>query len=161
MVGLDIRMRLGPTGPSPSGSRRLPVALAIALRSAPAQNVPPAPHNTAAAADGSASNARNASASCAAVAPSTALRRSGRPRITVVTGPARSTRTAMSALAKAAGGLGTHLLRGARLLNRVALFTPGVGIHVVAVLLPEAGRVDVEELEAAQPLARFPEVELR
>jgi hypothetical protein len=31
---------------------------------------------------------------------------------------------------------------------------------VVAVLLPEARRVDVEELEGAQPLARLPEVEL-
>ena len=65
----------------------------MALRSAPAQKVPPAPWRTATAASSSASKARNASASACAVGPSTALRASGRSRTTVVTGPWRSTRT--------------------------------------------------------------------
>src|SRR5688572_9700072 len=161
MTGLASSMRLGPIGPSPSGARRLPPPVAMALRSAPAQNVPPAPHSTATRAVSSASKARNASASAAAVGPSTALRTSGRSRMTVVTTPARSTRTlTRSALAQPAGGLGTHLLHGARLLVGVTLLRPRVGVHVVAVLLPEAGRVDVQELEGAQPLARLPEVEL-
>src|SRR5215470_9675385 len=34
------------------------------------------------------------------------------------------------------------------------------GAHVVAVLLPEPGRVDVDELEGAEPLRALPEVEL-
>src|SRR5207249_648014 len=63
-------------------------------------------------------------------------------------------------LMEAAGGVGAHLLHGACLLIGVALVLPGVGVHVVAVDLPEAGRVDVEELEAAQPLGALPEVEL-
>src|SRR5260370_13219356 len=62
--------------------------------------------------------------------------------------------------AELAGGLGAHLLHGARLLVGVALVLPGVGMHVVAVDFPEAGRVDVEELEATQPLCALPEVEL-
>src|SRR5207249_8476959 len=72
MVGLDSRMREGPIGPSPSGSRRRARPLAVALRSAPAQKVPLAPHSTATRAAASASNARNASASAAAVSRSTA-----------------------------------------------------------------------------------------
>src|SRR5438093_9717217 len=43
----------------------------------------------------------------------------------------------------------------------VALFLPGVGVVVVAVPLPEAELVVVEELEAAQPLGALPEVALR
>src|SRR5919108_3304286 len=162
MTGLASSMRLGPRGPSPSGARRLPRPAAMALRSAPAQNVPPAPHSTATRASASASKARKASASAAAVGPSTALRTSGRSRMTVVTVPARSTRTLTraSASAQRAGGLGAHLLHGARLLVGVALLRPRVGVHVVAVLLPEARRIDVEELEGAQPFARLPEVEL-
>src|SRR5919201_1781907 len=161
MTGLASSMRLGPIGPSPLGARRLPRPAAMALRSAPAQNVPPAPHSTATRASASASNARKASASAAAVGPSTALRTSGRSRTTVVTGPDVSTRTLTesSAAAELAGRLGAHLLHGARLLVGVALLRPRVGVHVVAVLLPEAGRVDVEELEGAEPLARLPEVE--
>src|SRR5438874_217693 len=155
-------MRLGPMGPSPSGARRLPRPAAMAFRSAPAQNVPPAPHSTATRAAASASNARKASASAAAVGPSTALRTSGRSRTTVVTGPDFSTRTLTepSAAAELAGRLRAHLLHRARLLVGVALLRPRVGVHVVAVLLPETGRVDVEELEGAQPLARLPEIEL-
>ena len=92
ITGFDSAIRDGPIGPSAdmSGSR----ALDIACRSAPAQNVPPAPHNTATRASVAASNARNASASAAAVAPSTALRRSGRSRTIVHTAcPAFSTCT--------------------------------------------------------------------
>src|SRR5262249_21781062 len=47
-----------------------------------------------------------------------------------------------------------------RLLG-VALFHPGVGVVVVAVALPEAELVMVEELEAAEPLGALPEVALR
>src|SRR5205823_6487307 len=131
--------------------------------SAPAQNVPPAPHSTATRAAPSASKARNASASACAVGRSTALRAAGRSRTTVVTGPARSTRTLTRPLPRAepAGRLAAQLLHRARLLVRVALLGPRVGVHVIAVLLPEAGRVDVEELEGAQPLARLPEVQAR
>ena len=68
----------GPIGPSPSGSTRLPLGVPMAFRSAPEQNVPPAPQSTATAASGSASKARNASASARAVAPSTAFRAAGR-----------------------------------------------------------------------------------
>ena len=95
-TGLPSRIRVGPIGPSPSGSTRFWSAVPIAWRSAPAQNVPPAPYRTAADASSSASKARKASASAAAVGPSTALRRSGRDSTTVVTGPARSTRTALA-----------------------------------------------------------------
>ncbi len=87
ITGFDSRSRVGPIGPSPSGSVRLRRSVATAVRSAPAQNVPPAPCRTATAAPSSASNARNASASAAAVGPSTALRRSGRSMVTVVTTP--------------------------------------------------------------------------
>ncbi len=90
-TGFDSRIRVGPIGPSPSSSIRL----SMALRSAPAQNVPPSPYSTATLASSSASNARNASTSASAVARSTAFRASGRSRITVVTGPSRSMRTLM------------------------------------------------------------------
>jgi len=42
----------------------------------------------------------------------------------------------------------------------VALFFPGVAIHVISVLLPEAGLIVVEELECAGPLHGFPRVEV-
>src|SRR5215467_12377755 len=95
MTGLERRIRVGPIGPAPSGSTRLPRGVPNALRSAPAQNVPPDPYRTATEASSSASKSRNASASAAAVGASTALRTSGRSRITVVTGPDRSTRTGL------------------------------------------------------------------
>ena len=43
----------------------------------------------------------------------------------------------------------------------VALLAPGVAVHVVAVALPEAGGVLVEEPEAPHPLHRLPEIEVR
>ncbi|MEZ4309996.1 MAG: hypothetical protein R3F14_18305 [Polyangiaceae bacterium] len=43
ITGFDSIMRVGPIGPSPCGSTRLPSPRAIAFRSAPAQNVPPSP----------------------------------------------------------------------------------------------------------------------
>ena len=98
MTGLDSRSRVGPIGPSPSGATRFCWSVPIAVRSAPAQNVPPSPYSTATEAESSASKARNASASAAAVGPSTALRFSGRDSTTVVTGPDLSTRTAGMAL---------------------------------------------------------------
>src|SRR6185437_3851246 len=93
ITGLDSASRLGPIGASvvTSGSS----GLDIECRSAPAQNVPPAPHNTATLAESSASNARKAAARLEAVGPSTALRTSGRSRMTVHTGPLRSVRTVM------------------------------------------------------------------
>src|SRR3954465_11598571 len=44
---------------------------------------------------------------------------------------------------------------------REAFFLPRVGVVVVAVPLPEAKLVVVEELQAADPLAALPEVLLR
>src|SRR3954463_12239037 len=44
---------------------------------------------------------------------------------------------------------------------REALFLPGVGVVVVAVALPEAELVVVEELQAADPFGALPEVALR
>src|ERR1700677_2814718 len=87
ITGLASASRVGPMGPGPSSAtgRRSPSESAV--RSAPAQKVPPAPVRTATAAAGSASKARKASSRAAAVAPSTALRRSGRHRLTTVTGP--------------------------------------------------------------------------
>src|SRR5262245_39809661 len=74
-------------GPSPSSVRRRRCPSANALRSAPAQNTPPAPVRIATCALSSASKARNASASASRVGSSTALRRSGRLIVTIVTGP--------------------------------------------------------------------------
>src|SRR3954470_14514809 len=49
----------------------------------------------------------------------------------------------------------------ARLVAPVALLFPRVAAVVVAVGLPEAGLVVVEELDAAHPLGALPEVEMR
>ena len=99
ITGLPSRIRVGPIGPSPDSCTWLPRSVPIALRSAPAQKVPPSPYSTATLAPSSASKARNASASAGAVGPSTALRACGRCRTTVVTGPSCSTRTALRAVA--------------------------------------------------------------
>ena len=40
----------------------------------------------------------------------------------------------------------------------VILFFPRIGIHMVAVLLPEAGFVGGDQVDAAQPFGAFPEV---
>jgi hypothetical protein len=47
------------------------------------------------------------------------------------------------------------------LLPAVAFLSPRVAAHVVAVLLPETGAVAGHELEAADPLGAFPEIEVR
>ena len=78
MTGFDSCMRVGPIGPSPLRRTPLPEPLATALRSAPAQNVPPAPVKMATQALSSFSNSRKAAASCVAVSESTALRTCGR-----------------------------------------------------------------------------------
>src|SRR5947199_7556597 len=90
MTGLSSSMRVGPTGPSPSRSRRLARSIPgsrIAFRSAPAQKVPFAPVRTATCSDSSASKRRNASASAAAVGRSMALATSGRSIVTTATAP--------------------------------------------------------------------------
>ncbi len=46
------------------------------------------------------------------------------------------------------------------LVPGVAFFGPGVAVHVVAVLFPEAGGVVGEEFDAADPFGGLPEVEL-
>src|SRR3954452_12261323 len=51
--------------------------------------------------------------------------------------------------------------RPARLLPVVALLFPGVAAHVVAVVLPEAGLILGQKLEAAQPLGALPEIKVR
>src|SRR5262249_32332852 len=97
ITGLSRSRRVGPIAPSPSGATRFGSPAAMALRSAPEQNVPPAPQRTAPRASGSASKARKGPARASAAARSTALRTSGRSRTTVVTGPCFSTRTGMAA----------------------------------------------------------------
>ena len=96
MTGLPSSMRVGPIGPSPSSRTALPRPSDTAFKSAPAQNVPPAPVRIATRWSSSASKARNASASEAAVGRSTALRTAGRSIVTIVTGPSCSTRTVMA-----------------------------------------------------------------
>src|SRR5262249_27465808 len=64
---------------------RAPPGSCIALRSAPAQNVPWAPVRTATCRDSSASKRRKASASSAAVGRSIALATSGRSIVTIAT----------------------------------------------------------------------------
>ena len=86
-------MRDGPIGPGPVRCTALASGVPKAFKSAPAQKVPPSPHNTATDAESSRSNRSNAAYSAAAVGPLTALRAAGRLMITVVTGPLRSTRT--------------------------------------------------------------------
>ncbi len=54
ITGLFITIRDGPIGPSPVGSSRLASPVAMALRSAPAQKVPPSPQSTATRASSSA-----------------------------------------------------------------------------------------------------------
>src|SRR5262249_20307057 len=92
-TGLESSMRDGPIGPSPSSVPRLPRPSDTPFRSAPAQNVPPAPVSTATGEESSASKRRKASASAAAVGPSTAFRTAGRSMVTIVTAPSRSQRT--------------------------------------------------------------------
>src|SRR5262249_8224624 len=70
---------------------------ARALRSAPAQNVSPAPVRMATESDGSPSKTRKAEASADAVAASTALRRSGRSMVTTRMLSCDSVRTVMAA----------------------------------------------------------------
>ncbi len=52
-------------------------------------------------------------------------------------------------------------LRRLSLRSGIALLFPGVTVSVIAVALPEAGTVVVEEHEAANPLHTFPGVEMR
>ena len=101
ITGLDSCSRDGPIGAvlDMSGSS----GLDIERRSAPAQKVPPAPQRTATDAPSSASNSVKASASAAAVGPSTALRTSARSTITVETLPLRSTRSRQSMAATSPG----------------------------------------------------------
>ena len=77
MTGFPSRSRVGPMGPSPSGRTSPATPPARALRSYPAQKCPPAPVRMATESDGSPSKVRNADESAAAVAASTAFRRSG------------------------------------------------------------------------------------
>src|SRR5207247_1202216 len=63
-----------------------------------------------------------------------------------------------------ARGLGPHLLHRPRLLVRIPLLFPWIGVHVIAVLLPQSRWIPVEELEIPTPPGRhtFPfVVELR
>src|SRR5215470_13185465 len=98
MIGLVKASRLGPMGPSPSGASLSPRSVPRALRSAPAQNVPPAPQSTATRRRSSCSNSRNVSASARAAGPSTAFRASGRSMTIVATASCRSSRMAMRGL---------------------------------------------------------------
>src|SRR5438552_937659 len=115
MTGLPSSMRDGPMGPSPSSlmshSPCFPTAAprrswpaATAFRSAPAQNVPPAPVRTATASISSASKRRNASTIAPAVGSSTALRTSGRLMVTTAISPSVSNRTVLMRVLPLAGG---------------------------------------------------------
>ena len=93
ITGLDSRSRVGPIGPSPSGSMRLPRSVAIA-REVGAR----AERAAGAVQDGDGGVVVGVErpervGQRGAVGPSTALRRAGRSRVTVVTGPSRSTWT--------------------------------------------------------------------
>src|SRR5439155_12297595 len=91
MTGFVRRKRVGPSGPSPSSVNGLPLPLASAFRSAPAQKVPAAPVSTATAWCSPRSKARNVAASAAAVGPSIAFRTAGRLMVTTRTSPSDST----------------------------------------------------------------------
>jgi hypothetical protein len=96
IVGLRVRRRVGPIGPSRVSVRRFRRDSSVsACRSAPAQKVPPAPVRTPATRSSSASSSSNAASRADAVGPSTALRTSGRSMVTTRTGPSRSVRTAV------------------------------------------------------------------
>ena len=82
---------------------------------------------------------------------------SGRLRIF---SPTRGSWVAPAAAERGPGRCGGPARRALRLLAE-ALFLPGVGVVVVAVALPEAELVVVEELQATDPLAALPEVALR
>src|SRR5437868_12873310 len=86
-TGLPRVMRVGPIGPSPVSLSRLPDPAASALRSKPAQKLPPAPVRTATDTLSSASKRRKQSASASAVSESTAFRACGRSMVTVTTAP--------------------------------------------------------------------------
>src|SRR5262249_21125857 len=98
MVGLVKVKRLGPMGPWPSGASLSPRSVPRALRSAPPQNVPPAPQSTATRRRSSCSNSRNASASTRAAGPSMEFRASGRAMMIVATASCRSSLMAMRGL---------------------------------------------------------------
>src|SRR5262249_58257308 len=83
-----------------------------------------------------------------------------RPARRVPQAPARVPLPRGLAVAETARRFGAHLLHGACFLLGVALLGPRVGVHVVAVLLPETGGIDVQELEGAKPLRALPEVEI-
>jgi hypothetical protein len=90
ITGLVVSTRVGPTGPSPSGVTRLARGAPgsrMALRSAPAQNVPLAPVSTATPAVSSASKRPKAATSSSAVGRSMALATSGRSSVTTATPP--------------------------------------------------------------------------
>ena len=86
-MGLEVTNRVGPMGPRPSTLIGRGSPSEKANRSAPAQNVSPVPVSTATRAASSPSKCSKASSSNRAVVPSTALRRSGRLMVTMVTGP--------------------------------------------------------------------------
>jgi len=75
---------------SPARNRSPGCALVIALRSAPAQNAPPAPVSTQTRMPGSLSVASQASRIRAIIGPVSALRAAGRFIVTISTGPRRS-----------------------------------------------------------------------
>src|SRR4030095_10581516 len=106
-------MRVGPLGPSPAGCRRRPCSVPRALRSAPAQNAPPAPQSTATRSASSLSNSVNASTSARAAGPSTALRASGRSITIVATMSFRSIRIVIARSCRAVMGTQLAVAAGA------------------------------------------------
>src|SRR5436309_1014886 len=95
ITGLLRSIRVGPRGARPSSLSFLRSPPAIALRSAPAQKVPPAPVSTATFNASSRSYAWNARVKDSAVGISTALRTSGRLIVTMATSRSRSTVTVL------------------------------------------------------------------
>src|SRR5829696_914300 len=116
MTGLDTNIRVGPIGPSrdTSTSTRLPFPVLTALRSAPAQKVPPVPVSTAASRSSRWSNSRNAFAKSAAVGPSTALRTSGRALVTTQMPPSSCSVVIVMSRISSTGRSGHRLAAGRR-----------------------------------------------
>src|ERR1035441_845961 len=72
--------------------------------------------------------------------------RKSTPTITARAGAARRTRNAAALF---------------ETRSAVALLAPGIAVHVVAVLLPEAGAVAIHDFDARQPFGAFPCIEPR
>src|SRR5215510_11118970 len=86
---------------------------------------------------------------------------SGTSRTSVVARGVSATFSTTSACRQARRRAGAPAGGGAVSISVIALLTPGVSVDVVAERLPEARLVLLHEPQPADPLRRFPEVEVR